>query len=221
MPREIGDRNSPIYLLGDSNPKSELPDQKGHNGDDPLAPLDRRHPTRHNIWTPILDVVQRRVFVAFKGRLDDSGLYIRNAVEDPKDRVDAIARNREIGLLRDLLVEYKPPLLVAFGRFSFEFALHALQEKLTPADSWTTWHVKSLADQFSRTMSTLTSSEGLGRPNSVNVIPLLHAVGARQFRYCHREFSLGTGNYFEYAGEQIAAVLIKNRNHARLSRLWM
>jgi len=66
-----------------------------------------------------------------------------------------------------------------------------------------------------------TGSEGAVRLESVNVIPLLHAVGARKFRYCHREFSLGSGNYFEYVGDQIAAVLCKYRSHSKFRRIWM
>jgi hypothetical protein len=221
MLREIGNRTSPIYLLGDSNPKSEMVEQNGREGNDPLTPLDRRHPTRHNIWTPILDVVQRHVFVAFKGRLDDRNLYIRNAVEDPKDRVDPIARNREICALRDLFLENKPPLVLAFGRFSVEFALRALPGAPEPSLSWKVWNVKTLAGEFSTRIAPLTVPEGLARLESVNVIPLLHAVGALQFRYCHREFSSGRENYFEYVGEQIAAVLIKHRDHPKLRRLWM
>jgi|SRR5579862_8028717 len=221
MYRETGDHNSAVWLLADSNPKSENHDPEPVDPRHPLTPLDRRHPTRHNIWTPILDVLQREVFAACKSRLNDGDLYIRNAVGDSDHKRDQEQRNREIAVLRDLLKEYQPPLVLAFGQFANEFIRHALRAEEEGAQSWTVWNIKMLANEFARIVHTLTGPEAVICLESVNVLPLLHAVGARQFRYCHQEFSSGTGNYFKYAGEQIAAVLIKHRTHRRLSRLWM
>jgi hypothetical protein len=220
MYRETGNPNSAIWLLGDSNPKSEN-DPERVDPQHSLTPLDRRHPTRHNIWTPILDVLQREVFVACKSRLNDSDLYIRNAVGDPGNKSDKEQRGREVAVLRDLLNQYRPPLVLAFGRFANEFARHALRKEDERVQSWTVWSIKMLADEFARTIHTLTGPDAVIYLESVNVLPLLHAIGARQFRYCHREFSSGTGNYFKYAGELIASILIKHRAHRKLSRLWM
>jgi|GEM_PF-5023839 hypothetical protein len=56
MKKESGDPQFPIWLLGGSEPdrwKSVL-----------NAPLEPRHPVRHNIWTPLLDVIQDSVYRA-------------------------------------------------------------------------------------------------------------------------------------------------------------
>lgn len=78
MKRTHGLPNSAIWLLADSNPVA---------WQDVLAvPLDRRFPTRHNIWTPIEQVIQRHLFHECKSRLADK-FFIRNAVEDPRHKV--------------------------------------------------------------------------------------------------------------------------------------
>ncbi len=50
MGKESGDKKSPIWLLGDSN----------HEGWEYYleTPFDRRHPAIHNIWTPVIDIIQ-------------------------------------------------------------------------------------------------------------------------------------------------------------------
>lgn len=83
MKRTDGHPNSAIWLLADSNPVAWQ--------NDLTVPLDRRFPTRHNIWTPIEEVIQSQLFRESKSRLSDS-FYIRNAVEGPchkaqKDRL--------------------------------------------------------------------------------------------------------------------------------------
>jgi hypothetical protein len=50
MAADVGNKNFPIWLLGDSNPERWQGELK--------TPFDPRHPVRHNIWTSILDVIQ-------------------------------------------------------------------------------------------------------------------------------------------------------------------
>jgi hypothetical protein len=98
---ENTDPDSPIWLLGDS--------PSANNLDKNLKPLDRKHPTRHTIWTPILDVVQRHLFVDCGCRLDDSELFIRNAVSHPdhKLRINREKQETEIAELRELLTDMR------------------------------------------------------------------------------------------------------------------
>jgi hypothetical protein len=78
MKSEVGNKDFPIWLLGDSNPK---------NWQDILvSPFDSRHPARHSIWTPVLDVIQDNVFRKSRIRIDTSSIYIRNAIENPLDK---------------------------------------------------------------------------------------------------------------------------------------
>jgi hypothetical protein len=124
-------------------------------------------------------------------------------------------RDIEVAELRGLLKDRRPSLVLCFGQFSFEFALHARLEAEKCPQRWTVRSVKTLAKQFEETIPTI-------QPDSVNVLPLLHAIAARQFRHCHKEFSGGQGNYFEYVGKEIALVLIKHRTHPSFSNLaWM
>lgn len=201
MERADGNPDSGIWLLADSNPV---------NWQDELnVPLDRRFPTRHTIWTPIENVIQCHLFRECQSRLDDK-FYIRNAVEDPSHKSQKEQLADEIVTFRRLLNKHQPLLVLCFGQFAFEFARRARQEEEEhPFDYW---DVERLAEQFSHRISTV-------RGDAVNVLPLLHAVVAKQFLYCHERFSGGNKDYFEYVGGKLAGVLIEHRTDPRLS--WM
>jgi hypothetical protein len=203
MNRTDGLPNSAIWLLADSNPV----DWQDHLA----VPLDRRFPTRHTIWTPIEKVIQCHLFRECKIRLDDK-FYIRNAVENPCHKVQKERLADEIATFRRLLNEHQPLLVLCFGQFAFEFTRRARQEK--EEHRFSHWTVERLAEQFCNRISTV-------RGDAVNVLPLLHAVVAQQFLYCHGKFSGGNGDYFEYVGEKLAAVLIEHRTDQRLHGFWM
>ena len=120
MKRTHGPETSAIWLLADSNPAAW---QKKLEG-----PLDRRHPTRHNIWTPIEQVIQRHLFEQCGSRMTDE-LFIRNAVEDAADKSRNEPLAQEITEYRRLLSYHKPVLVLCFGEFAFEFARRAQQEE--------------------------------------------------------------------------------------------
>lgn len=203
MERNHGSERSAIWLLADSNPIAWQEDLEG--------PLDRRHPTRHNIWTPIEQVIQRHLFQQCKSRLTDA-LFIRNAVGDPRHKFQKESLADEIAEFSRLLNEHKPVLLLCFGQFAFEFARRAQQQEEQP--DFGNWPVKELAKEFSNRICKF-------QVESVNVLPLLHAsIARRSFLYCHEEFSGGQGNYFDYVGGKIASVLIEFRTHDRLKDCW-
>jgi hypothetical protein len=203
MERNQGPENSAIWLLADSNPIALHQNLE--------APLDRRHPTRHNIWTPIEQVIQRHLFQQCKSRLTDE-LFIRNAVEDPGHKFQKEPLADEITEYSRLLSEHKPVLVLCFGQFAFEFARRAEQEEEEP--DFRNWSVERLAEEFDNRI-------GKFSVESVNVLPLLHAsIARRHFMHCHQNFSGGKGNYFDYVGEEIASVLIGHRTHDRLKCCW-
>ena len=206
----------PIWLLGDS-PSINYPD---------LPPLDPRHPTRHTIWTPILDVIQRHLF-RNGCRLNDSELYIRNAVSDykhklekPKELGKEIAefqanQVKEMKKLRELLNRPKKPLLVlCFGQFAFEFARRAQEGKieiLLPKD-WKSLKIPKLSKEFEARIGNV-------QLGNATLIPLLHASTALSFQDASRDFSGGGGNYFEYVGKEITDKLILHCTEFRLNEL--
>jgi hypothetical protein len=124
---ENSDPNSPIWLLGDSPSTNEQIEKL----EPKIEPLDRRHPTRHTIWTPILDVIQRRLYKKHGRRLDDSKLYIQNAIfeftneKKTKKIVDGVENVKRL-----LAYNPKPLLILCFGQFTFECARRANNEKI-------------------------------------------------------------------------------------------
>lgn len=218
MRPSAGPASSPIWLIGDSPPKGCHEKLQ--------EPLDRRHPARHNIWTPVLDVLQGTLFHAGL-RLDDNKLYVRNAV----DRADAIDGKRAVwnwdalaGDVGDLARRIakdspKPILILSFGGFACEMVRRALRVGVglphvdRNVDRWT---AKELGKIF---------RDGVNRfdARGVNHLPLLHvSIARRHFLTAHRHFCDGNAgdcpNYFEYVGKMLAEVLLQ---HMRDAPIWV
>jgi hypothetical protein len=203
MRKEAGDPECEIWLLGDSNPKNWASVLK--------APLDPRHPARHNIWTPVLDVVQDTVFRNCGERVETSSLYVRNAIESPYDKPPSNTAQwgprvaKEIEDLETAILKNQPRLLLTFGAFAFEFARRSLGEH--PTRRYSSWGAKELGAEF---------RERIGRfdPASTNLLPLLHVVISRgRFIQAHEQFSGQEGaNYFQFVGTRIADKLLEHRD---------
>jgi hypothetical protein len=200
MKREVGDRNFPIWLLGDSNPEQ---------WQESLAtPFDPRHPIRHNIWTSVLDVIQDNVFRAKKIRVETKTLFIRNAVENPliKPKPTDIEWGKkveiEIAELREIILTYKPKLLLSFGAFSFEFARRSHGQE--PKRNYSYWGSEKLGVEFRQRINEFD-------PNKINILPLLHrSVSGGKFIQSQNNFCNKKGaNYFEYVGISIEEKLLQ------------
>ena len=209
MQRESGNRDSSIWLIGDSSPprwEEELDE-----------PLDSRHPARHNIWTPVLEGIQKEVFLGDHRRVGDCHLYTRNAVHNPEDRpaygaVDWSSKVKEgTACLGKLLETYEPPLVFTFGAFAFEFARRSLARG--PRKSRRHWTTRALGKEFNRSVKEF-------NPEKVNVFPLLHVSIARgQFLKGHEHFTgEDTGNYFDFVATQIATLLL---DHKKTLNVWI
>lgn len=205
--RQDGNTQSQLWLLGDSSPK---------NWQDVLdTPFDPRHPARHNIWTPVLEVIQDRVFRACRRRVDTSSIYIRNAIEDPAGK--PISRfldwgagiEKEIQEFRGILLEHSPKILLSFGAFAFEFARRALHQELR--QSYGYWGARRLGNEFRQRISEFSLTE-------INLLPLLHVSIARgRFLESHEYFCDQEGaNYFEFVGNGIAEKLIEHQAELRI-----
>jgi hypothetical protein len=206
MEKAYGYPHSKVWLVGDSNPE---------NWDKDLRyPFDPRHPVRHNILTPILEVVQENVFRADKSRIDTGQFYIRNAVEDASDKPDPldIGKNwygKQLGEklkeFRESLADKNPILLMSFGAFAFEFCRRALGQN--PERNYGYWDTKKLGIEFKQRIEKFD-------PDRINLLPLLHVSIARgKFLTSHKNFcGKEGGNYFEFVGQHLAAIFLKYKN---------
>lgn len=191
MEKEYYESTSKIWLIGDSNPSCE---------GDLEYPLDEIHPTRHNIWTPIYDVIQERLYHE-GARLDKSKLYIRNAVENAENRCFAKKWDnsdlvKELKDMSELIGKNNPILIFTFGSFAYEFVRRAkYKDEQSPS-----LNLIEMKHEFDKNVDTFDSG-------STNILPLLHAIVARKFKKSHDAYN---GNYFEYTGCRIADILIKN-----------
>ena len=203
MKKDSGDKNSHIWLLGDSNPR---------NWDTVLeTPFDPRHPARHSIWTPVLEAVQDRVFRAGRIRVDSTSFYTRNAIEAPKTKPlpQAIEwdgqTERETREFRKTVRQFSPKILLSFGAFAFEFARRALNQG--PRRNYGYWSTRRLGEEFRERIDEFDV-------NQVNLLPLLHVSIARgRFMQSHEHFCGQRGaNYFEFVGDHLAQVLLAHRD---------
>lgn len=203
MKREVGKKDAAIWLLGNSNPKNWQTVLE--------TPLDPRHPARHSIWTPVLEVIQDRMFRECRSRVDTSSIYVRNAIEDPANK--PLSRNiewdtnveEEVQGFRHLVHGHGPRFLFSFGAFSFEFARRALAQE--PKRSYSYWGARRLGHEFRKRIGRF----DLGK---INLLPLLHVSIARgRFIQSHEYFCGQKGaNYFDIVGNQVARILIGYRD---------
>lgn len=209
MSLRYGEPGNPIWLIGDSNPKDE--GNLAH-------PLDPRHPTRHNIWTPILDVIQEKVYprrlLAFGYGQDAGALYIQNAVIKPDERNDAVLIEDRIKSLRERYMQHAPLLVLSFGAFAFEVCRAAIEQNEATGEmvirQARNRKVTDLAAEFNKRVNVPECS----------LLPLLHQSVARSFDHAHKKFSdqQHGSNYFLYAGQAIARRLLHQHSSASIWR---
>lgn len=188
MKRETGERSYPIWLL--FNPK---------------------HPAvRHYIWTPVLAEIQDKVYRELRTRIDTTNIYIRNAVSN-----SGIVPNtlnwwgtdvaNEIELLREIVLEHQPKLLITFGAFPFEFVRRVYEIK--PEKGPKAWGTSNLGDEFGKAIDTFDI-------NKTNRIPLLRRViESDKFieddtHFCGKDVD----SYFHFVGTKIAERIIEYKD---------
>jgi len=71
---EVGRRDFPLWLIGDANPSP--------GKTSPLTPTDARHRVWHIMWTPVLNIIEDRVYRNSRSRVDAQAIHIRNALMD-------------------------------------------------------------------------------------------------------------------------------------------
>jgi len=188
MKTELGERAYPIWLL--INPKYPA--------------------VRHDIWRPILDEIQDRVFRELQTRIDTSNIYIRSAVSD----IEIVPNTlnwwgkdvaKEIVFYREIVQEHKPKMLISFGAFPFEFARRVLE--INPIKGPKAWSSSVLRDEFEKSMENFNI-------NQTNMIPFLRRVIATDKFIETRNFLSRTDRetYFQHVGAKIAEKIIENKD---------
>ncbi|SPF56291.1 conserved hypothetical protein [Candidatus Desulfosporosinus infrequens] len=188
MKRESGDRAYPIWLL--VNPKYPA--------------------VRHNVWSPVLDAIQDRVYREISTRIDTTNIFIRNAVRDYRIVPNTLnwwekEIAEEIELFREIVLEYKPRIIVTFGAFPFEFLRRVCQ--IEPEKGPRFWSTANLEIEFSKAIENFDI-------NKTNRIPLLRRVLASDnFMEAHNCYSQKDGeNYYYDVGTRIAEKIIENKD---------
>ncbi|HWQ41153.1 MAG TPA: hypothetical protein VN456_03870 [Desulfosporosinus sp.] len=188
MARESGERSCPIWLL--VNPK---------------------HPAvRYYIWTPVLAVIQDKVFRDIHKRIDTKDIFIWNVVREsgmvPNTlnwwgaEVDA-----EIESFRALVLEHKPKILITFGAFPYEFLRRVYEIKPQKGPKY--WGTAKLREEFEKSIENFDITQ-------TNRIPLLRrVVESGKFieghnHYCQEQVE----NYFDFVGTKMAEKIIENKD---------
>lgn len=187
---ESGDRSYPIWLL--VNPKD-------------LA-------VRHNIWTPILEEIQDKVYRKLQTRIDTKNIFIKNAVSDiglvPNNRGAADVA-KEIVKLREIVLEYQPKILITFGTITYEFVKRVFEVSNEKGPKY--WSTTNLGDEFERSIVNFDI-------NQANRIPLLsRVIKSGRFIEDRNYFSWKESeNYFRDVGTKIADKIIENKDSLKI-----
>jgi hypothetical protein len=185
--RESGDRTYPIWLI--INPK--------HPG------------VRHSIWRPVLDEIQDKVYRGIQTRIDTTNIYIRSALSDcgiVPNTLNWWEREvaAEIELLKEIVGEHKPKILISFGAFPFEFVRRVFEIK--PQKGPKFWANSMLVDEFENSMENFDI-------NKINRVPILRRVIVGKNCLEHNNLSQNDiERYFQYVGTKIAQKIIENKD---------
>lgn len=189
-----GLKESPVWLIGDSDPKN--------SGSKLKHVFDDRHPVIHNIWTPIIYRIQKKLYREKNKMIEDDDFYVTNAISDPGKRPKENVRSwdteyleKRMQEIKALINNYNPPMIITFGSFAFEFIRRCEGEEATPYKYWNT---EKMHEQF------LISIE-----NKKRVIPLLHrSISMGHFLTSHGIFSDDNKNYFKFVSENLYTRMI-------------
>lgn len=192
MKQESGDRSSPIWLL--VNPKF------------PAA--------RHDIWAPILDEIQDKVYRKLHTRIDTGNIFIKNAVSDigivPNTANWWAAEvAKEIVTLRESVLEHQPKILITFGTITYEFVRRVFD--IRPEKGPKYWSTTNLGNEFERSIANFDI-------NQTNMIPLLRRVMKSGKLIEDRNYSSweDSENYFRDVGTKIADRIIENKDNLKI-----
>jgi len=190
--RDLGDKNFPIWLL--VNPKYPA--------------------VVYSVWRHILVEIQDRVYRDIQTRIDTPNIYIRSAVSDcgiVPNTLNWWANEvtSEIKIFRELILEFKPKLLISFGAFPFEFIRRSCE--IEPKKGPNYWSASVLTDEFERAIEEFDVSK-------TNRIPLLRRViesdkSIENQNYFNRD---DREKYFHHVATKLAERIIENKDNLNI-----
>lgn len=188
---ESGDKTYPIWLL--VNPKYPA--------------------VRHDVWTPILDEIQDKVYRKLHTRIETTNIFVKNAVNDigiVPNTLNWWAAEvaKEIEVFRESVLEFQPKILITFGAFPFEFARRVFEVKPQKGPKY--WSTSNLKDEFEQSIENFDI-------NKTNRIPLLRRVitNGKNVENSYPS-SKDSENYFHDVGLKIAEKIIENKDNLKI-----
>ncbi|MDP4126329.1 MAG: hypothetical protein Q8912_05235 [Bacillota bacterium] len=190
---ESGEKSYPIWLL--VNPKFSR--------------------VRYDIWNPILDAIQDRVFRKLRRRIETEKIFMRDTMSDiglvlPKtiyDWEEEVAD--EIVILRESVLKYQPKMLITFGSVTYEYIRRLLEIKQIEGPKY--WRTANLGDEFERSIADFDI-------NRTNMIPLpRHVTSSDKSTDDGNNFSWDDGEiYFRDVGTKIEDRIIENKDSLKI-----
>lgn len=188
---ETGDKSSPIWLL--VNPK---------------------YPSvRPDIWIPILEVIQDKVYRKLHKIVDIENIFIKYIVSD----IGIVSSNskwwsnvisKDILDFKESILEYQPKILITFGTTTYEL-VKRICEVTSPKEPMY-WNTTNLRFEFERSIENFDISK-------TNRIPLPSRVMTRGkfIEDCSFNFE-DFESYFSDVGTKIADRLIENKDYLKI-----
>jgi len=186
--RDSGERTYPIWLL--VNPKYPA--------------------VVYGIWRHVLDEIQDKVYREIQTRIDTTNIYIRSAVNDCGIVPNTLnwwgnEVSSEIKLLKELIIDFNPKMVISFGAFTFEFMRRVYEIKPEKGPKY--WSASILKDEFDISIDKFDAKQ-------TNMIPLLRRViESDKLIESEGYFSQSDSEkYFHYVGTKIAEKIIENKD---------
>jgi len=186
--RDSGERTYPIWLL--INPKYPA--------------------VVYGIWRHVLDEIQDKVYREIQTRIDTTNIYIRSAVSDCGIVPNTLnwwgnEVSSEIKLLKELIIDFNPKMVISFGAFTFEFMRRVYEIKPEKGPKY--WSASILKDEFDISIDKFDAKQ-------TNMIPLLRRViESDKLIESESYFSQNDSEkYFRYVGTKIAEKIIENKD---------
>lgn len=188
---ESGDRSFPIWLL--VNPKY------------PSA--------RPDIWIPILEMIQDKVYRKLHTIIDIEKFFIKYIVSD----IGVVSHNskwysteidNDIIDLKESILEYNPKLLITFGTVAYELVNRICEIRSEKGPRY--WSSANLRSEFEQSIANF----DITRPNR---IPLPCRVMTRhKSMEDYNSYLENCENYFRDVGTKIADRLIENKDSLKI-----